>query len=136
MWATWEQYQTARPATAAGMSEATFTELAALAARKIRYRTHQRAQLATTEEEKGILAECQMDLVTELHREATEDDHRGGAGITSASNDGYSESFAAAADVDAERARRTEEIIRQNLSAPETQWMIYAGGVFSPPGRC
>lgn len=117
------------------MTQATFEELAADAARRIRYRTYQRAQLAKTEDELAVLADCQADLVTELYREAEEDTHRGGAGISSASNDGYSESFAAAADVAADRARRIEEFMRQNLSAPETQWMLYAGGVYSPPGR-
>lgn len=136
MWVTWEQYQEKRPATAASMTQVVFEELASDAAVRIRYRTRQRAQLAKTEEELAVLADCQAALIAELYREAKEDTHRGGAGISSASNDGYSESFAAAADVAADRARRIEELIRQYLSAPETQWMLYAGGVYSPPGRC
>lgn len=136
MWVTWEQYQASRPAAASGMTEASFEGLASRAAREIRYRTFQRAQLATTDEERAVLAECQTDLITELQREAREDARRGGAVVSSASNDGYSESYAATADVDKDRARRIEELIVQTLSAPETQWMIYAGGVFFRPGRC
>lgn len=136
MWATWEQYQQEHPASAAGMTEASFEELASRAARIVRFKTYQRAQLAKTEEERAVLAECQMALVTELHREDREDARRGGAGVTSASNDGYSESYAAAADVASERERKINELIKQTLSAPETMWMIYAGGVFHRPGRC
>ena len=136
MWVTWEQYQAARPASAATLTAASFEELAAEAARLIKYRTRQRAQLATTEEERAVLAECQTALITELSKQAREDRRRGGALVNSASNDGYSESFASAADVANDRARRVEDLIKQTLSAPETSWMIYAGGVFSRPGRC
>lgn len=136
MWVTWEQYQESHPASAASMTEAEFNELANDAARRIRYRTHQRAQLATTEEEKAVLADCQAALITELRREAQEDIRRGSSGVASASNDGYSESYASAEDVANDRARRIEEIIKQTLSAPETMWLIYAGGVYHRPGRC
>lgn len=136
MWVTWEQYQTARPATAASMTEADFEELASRAARLIRYSTYQRATLATTEAERAVLAECQTDLITELYRHAQEDVRRGGAGVNSASNDGYSESFAAAADVASDRERKVKDLIKQTLSAPETMWMIYTGGVYHNAGRC
>lgn len=136
MWATWEQYQAAHPSAARAMTSETFTELAAAAARLVEFHTYHRAQLATSEEETSALAECQMDLVTELYQEAQEDQKRGGSDVTSASNDGYSESYASAADTHAERERRIRSLVYRDLSGPSTMWMIYAGGVFHRPGRC
>ena len=55
--------------------------------------------------------------------------------VTSSSNDGYTESYASAADLRKEAATRDRETVRQALGGPATSWMLYAGGVYHPPGR-
>ncbi len=137
MWTTWGQFQEKYPRVAAELSETDFDELATRAARVINYQTHHRAALASTDAERGQLAECQSELIVYLYGVDREDAQRGSAGdgVTSYTNDGYSESFAPAADVDETRARRKRAIVRESLSAPDTAWMIYAGGVYFHPGR-
>lgn len=55
--------------------------------------------------------------------------------VTSSSNDGYTESYASAADLRKEAATRDRETVRQALGGPATSWMLYAGGVYHPPAR-
>ena len=55
--------------------------------------------------------------------------------MTSVSNDGYAESYAAPAERRREAALRARATIRQALGGPATSWMLYAGGVYHPPAR-
>ena len=135
MWVTWEQYNQLYPREAASMSKCDFDALAARAARELNNLTSYRARLASTDAERDVLAACQAELINAIRVADKEDTRRGGVGVQSANNDGYSATFVAASDVDATRERRKRDIIRQYLSAPETAWMIYAGGVYFRPGR-
>lgn len=131
MWADWTEYQKAYPASAALIDADQYAELAHQAELLINARTHYMARSASTEAELAALGACQMALVHSLESEAREDaESESGAGLMSASNSGYSETYASAEDTRAYRLRVHQGIIRDYLSAPETAWMLYQGGVY------
>ena len=131
MWADWTEYQQAYPASAALIDADQYAELARQAEMLINARTHYMARSASTEAELAALGACQMALVQSLEGEAQEDAERGGgAGLMSATNGGYSEAYASAEDTRAYRFRVHQGIIQDYLSAPETAWMLYQGGVY------
>ena len=72
-----------------------------------------------------------MALVQMLASEAQEDAARDGSGnLVSANNSGYSETYASAEDTRVHRQRVHRSCIQGYLSAPETAWMLYQGGIY------
>lgn len=131
MWAEWEDYQRAYPTSAALINAGQYIELAQQAELLINARTHYMSRSASSEAELAVLGACQMALVQMLESEAQEDTARGGSGsLLSANNSGYSETYASAEDIRVYRQRIHQTTIQQYLSAPETAWMLYQGGVY------
>lgn len=131
MWADCAAYRQAYPTSASTLSSEQYAELARQAETLINVRTHYMARSASTEAELTILGACQMALVQSLESEEQEDiASEGRTGLLSANNSGYSETYASAEDMRAYRLRVHQGIIQDYLSAPETAWMLYQGGVF------
>lgn len=131
MWAEWEDYQRAYPTSAASINVGQYVELAQQAELLINARTHYMSRSASSEAELAVLGACQMALVQMLESEAQEDAARGGSGsLLSANNSGYSETYASAEDTRVHRQRAHLSRIQSYLSAPETAWMLYQGGVY------
>ena len=107
-YATWEYYSGSHTAV---QTEQEFTRLSRVAARKIDIFTGQRAAGAAGYKADAV-REC--ELVDYLHAaEATAQ----GQGITSVSNDGYSESYQAS----------TPELLEANLRAAAFAWLSGTG---------
>lgn len=131
MWADWTTYQQAYPASAALIDASQYIELAHQAEVLINARTHYMARGASSKAEIAALGACQMALVQALEgEEQDESSHSSGAGLVSANNSGYSETYASAEDMRIHRLRSHQSIIQSYLSAPETAWMLYQGGVY------
>lgn len=127
-WVTWSEFQTAHPN--AVQTETEFNQLAAQAAMTIEDGTHWRAAIADEPADITALAKCQSQLIVGYAQVAAVDARTGDGRVTSAGNDGYTESYASAADIRAERDRSQQEILRRTLGGPETGWMLYQGGVY------
>ena len=57
------------------------------------------------------------------------------SGVTGVNNHGYTESYANASQTRAAVEQQQKRIIHSALAGPGTRWMLYAGGVYHPPGR-
>lgn len=131
-WLTFTEYQTYGYEA---ISETEFPQLAAKATLQIMEATHWRAAAAKDEASTKALKDCEALLLSNAAaREQAAAVSSGGA-VTSSNNDGYSESYASAADLRKEATFRDRETIRQALGAPATSWMLYAGGTYHPPAR-
>lgn len=109
-YATWEYYRGSHTAV---QTEQEFARLSSIAARKIDIFTGQRAAAATGYKADAV-QECECQLIDYLHAaEATAQ----GQGITSVSNDGYSESYQAS----------TPELLEGNLRAVAFAWLSGTG---------
>lgn len=129
-WITYDDYTTLYPDDAIG---AAFTGKAADARYLILQATGWRAQNASSEAELEALAVCQGALI---HEAVTQQASGITAGnVTSASNDGYSESYVSGTDLRRIIAQRNNDILRRYLSGPDTAWMLYAGGVYHHRAR-
>ena len=131
-WLNHEQYQAYGYETI----EATdFPRLSARATLTILELTHWRAATAADAASLKALQDCEALLLSEAAaRQLTAEASSEGT-VTSSSNDGYTESYASAADLRKEAATRDRETVRQALGGPATSWMLYAGGVYHPPAR-
>ena len=114
------------------VAEAEFPQLAATAALQILEATHWHAAAARDEASVKALADCQALLISDA---ALWGSAKASGAVTSVSNDGYAESYAAPAERRREAALRARATIRQALGGPATSWMLYAGGVYHPPAR-
>jgi len=132
---TWLTYATFNADHAGAATEAEFTDLSARAARVIEDVTDWKASLATDDSAIAALAACQEQLVLSLIGQDKAEAAAGSGAVTSASNDGYSESYTSAAAMRAENDTRNTRLVRQMLGAPDIRWMLYAGGVYHPAGR-
>lgn len=129
-WAGYTDYLTAHPGTT--LTEVEFTRFAERAAAEILRATEWRAQQAAGDDAVSILRSCQLALIDEVLLPGAE----AGAGtVTSANNDGYSESYLSGASLDSLQHNRTRRLIARYLLNPVTGWMIYAGGVYHAPAR-
>lgn len=131
-WLTHAEYQ------AYGYEEvdvAAFPLLAAKATLQIIEATHWRAAVARDETSRKALQDCEALLISDAAARQASAAASGNGTVTSANNDGYSESYASAADMRKEAAVRDRETIRQALGGPSTSWMLYAGGVYHPRAR-
>ena len=117
------------------VTEDAFPQLAARATLLIMEATHWRAAAARDAVCYKALQDCEALLISDAAARQAAAEASGNGMVTSASNDGYSESYAAAADLRKEAALRDRETIRQSLSGPSTSWMLYAGGAYHPPAR-
>ena len=117
------------------VDDAAFPQFAARATLLIMETTHWRAAAARDDKCRKALQECEALLISDAVARQTAAEASGNGTVTSASNDGYSESYASAADMRKEAAIRNQETIRQALGGPSTSWMLYAGGAYHPPAR-
>lgn len=117
------------------VTEDAFPQLAARATLLIMETTHWRAAAARDDKCRKALQDCEALLISDAVARQTAAEASGNGTVTSASNDGYSESYASAADMRKEAAVRDRETIRQALGCPATSWMLYAGGAYHPPAR-
>lgn len=117
------------------ISEEEFPQLVAKATLQIMEATHWRAAAAKDEACIKALRDCEALLLSDAAARAQTTAASGGGAVTSSNNDGYSESYASAADLRKEATLRDRETIRQALGAPATSWMLYAGGTYHPPAR-
>lgn len=130
-WASYTDYVTAYPDSK--LSDSSYASLAERARSEILHATAWRAEAAESGTELAILRDCQMALINEVLSPAA---NVGTSGmVTSASNDGYSESYLSGAEQDKLLHQRQRSLISRYLSAPATGWMLYAGGVYHPPAR-
>ena len=128
-WLTYAEYVVYGYETVA---EAEFPLLAAKAELQILAATQWRAAVAKDAACRKALADCEALLISDAALwENTQTD----GAVTSVSNDGYAESYAAPADRRRERQARALATIRQALGGSATSWMLYAGGVYHPPAR-
>lgn len=128
-WLNYAQYQAYGYEAVA---ESNFPQLAARAALLILEGTHWRAATAQNETCIKALQDCEALLISDAQvRLQTSGDGM----VTSVNNDGYTESYASAADLRKEAALRNRETILRSLGGPATSWMLYAGGVYHPPAR-
>ena len=131
-WLTHAEYQ------AYGYEEvdaAAFPRLAEKATLQIMEATHWRAAVARDEISRKALQDSEALLISDAAARQASAAASGNGTVTSANNDGYSESYASAADMRKEAAIRNQETIRQALGGPSTSWMLYAGGAYHPPAR-
>ena len=119
----------------ADIAEAEFPRFAAQATMQIMEATHWRASIAADPVSLKHLQDCEALLICEAAKQAMVEESSGGGAVTSSSNDGYSESYASAADTRKEYRARYMQLIRQALGAPGADWMLLAGAVYHPPAR-
>lgn len=131
-WLTYTQYQ---EYGYEAIAETAFAQMSARATLLVMETTHWRAAAAQDEKCVKALQDCEALLLSDAAARQQAEQTSGSGTITSASNDGYSESYASAADLRKEAARRDQETIRRALGGPATSWMLYAGGVYHPPAR-
>lgn len=119
----------------ADIAEAEFPRFAAQATLQIMEATHWRASIAADPVSLKHLQDCEALLICEAAKQAQVEESSGSGAVTSSSNDGYSESYAAASDTRKEYVTRCAQIIRQTLGAPGANWMLLAGAVYHPRAR-
>lgn len=119
----------------ADIAEAEFPRFAAQATLQIMEATHWRASIAVDPVSLRHLQDCEALLICEAAKQALAEESSGSGAVTSSSNDGYSESYAAASDTRREYVTRCAQIIRQTLGAPGANWMLLAGAVYHPRAR-
>jgi hypothetical protein len=119
----------------ADIAEAEFPRFAAQATLQIMEATHWRASIAADPVSLKHLQDCEALLICEAAKQALVEESSGSGAVTSSSNDGYSESYAAASDTRKEYVTRCAQIIRQTLGAPGANWMLLAGAVYHPRAR-
>lgn len=117
------------------VDEAAFPRMAARATLLIMEFTHWRAAIAKDAKSLQALQDCEALLISDAMTRSLASESSGSGAITSSSNDGYSESYASAADQRKEAELRDRKTIMQALGGPATAWMVYAGGVYHPPAR-
>lgn len=117
------------------VNEADFPLIAAKVTLLIMEATHWRAATAKDAVSIKALQDCEALLISNAETRSQAAEASGDGTVTSANNDGYSESYASAADIRKEASIRDRETIRQALGSPSTSWMLYAGGVYHPPAR-
>lgn len=117
------------------VEEAAFPRVSARATLLIMEVTHWRAAAAKDAACIKALQDCEALLISDAVTRSQAIEASGNGMVTSASNDGYSESYASAADIRKEASARDRETIHQALGSPATAWMLYAGGVYHPPAR-
>lgn len=117
------------------VDEAEFPRIAAKATLLIMEVTHWRAAAAKDAASIKTLQDCEALLISDAETRSQAAEASGDGTVTSANNDGYSESYASAADIRKEASIRDRETIHQVLGAPATSWMLYAGGVYHPHAR-
>lgn len=134
-WLGWTAFQAVYPATT--LTESTYPAFALQAELVINQRTYGRAELvdSTDTDTQQILAQLEGLLINRFVARAAEDSQSGAGTIQSASNDGYSETYAARQDVRTARQYEDAELVRQMLGFPDTRWLLYAGGVYHRFGR-
>ena len=131
-WLTFAEYQAYGYEA---LTEEEFPQFAAKATLQIMEATHWRAAAAKDEASIQALKACEALLLSDAAARARTEAESGNGMVTSSNNDGYSESYASAADIRKEAQLRDRETIRQVLGAPHTSWMLYAGGTYHPPAR-
>lgn len=131
-WLTYADFNAAYPDK---VTKSAYPALAGRAALEIEECTHWRASIADDTADLAALAQCQGLMVLELQQQDTAADKIGAGVVTSASNDGYSESYTSASAIRAENCVRIREIARKALGGPSSSWMLYEGGSFHPAGR-
>ena len=119
----------------ADIAESDFPRAAAQATLQIMEPTHWRAAIAADTVSIKYLLDCEALLISEATKQAQVEESSGSGAVTSSSNDGYSESYAAASDTRKEYVTRCAQIIRQTLGAPGANWMLLAGAVYHPRAR-
>lgn len=134
-WLSFESFQARHPDS--GLSCAEFAALAGKAELAINEATFWRAATASDPVSLAALGECVAQLI-ELAMTTSADSAIGASlsGVTSVNNHGYTESYANASQTLAAVEQQQKRIIRSALAGPGTRWMLYAGGVYHPPGRC
>lgn len=119
----------------ADIAESDFPRAAAQATLQIMEATHWRASIAADPVSLKHLQDCEALLICEAAKQALVEESSGSGAVTSSSNDGYSESYASAADTRKEYRARYAQLIRQTLGAPGAAWMLLAGAVYHPLAR-
>ena len=117
------------------IAEDEYPRLAAKATLQIMEATHWRAAAAKDTVCLQALKDCEALLLSDAAARVQMAAESGNGTVTSSNNDGYSESYASAADMRKEATLRDRETVRQALGAPATSWMLYAGGTYHPPAR-
>ena len=117
------------------IAESAFPQMSARVTLLIMAATHWRAAAARDETCIKALQDCEALLLSDAAARQQAAENFGNGTVTSASNDGYSESYASAADLRKEAELRDIATIRRALGGPATSWMLYAGGVYHPPAR-
>ena len=133
-WLNYEDFKARYPSTT--LTEADFPALAGEAEMAINDQTFWRAQVATDEDSLAALATCEAQLIQLAldHRRGQRDPIEPDR-VTSVSNHGYTEAYAAADQTLSTIERKRKQIIETILSGPSTRWMLYKGGVYHPRGR-
>ena len=129
-WLSFESFQARHPDS--GLSCAEFAALAGKAELAINEATFWRAATAADPVSLAALGECVAQLIELAMTTAI------GAslsGVTSVNDPGSTESYANASQTLAAVEQQQKRIIRSALAGPGTRWMLYAGGVYHPPGR-
>ena len=133
-WLNYEDFKARYPSTT--LTEADFPALAGEAEMAINDQTFWRAQVATDEDSLAALATCEAQLIQlALTTDADSAVQSSLTGVTSVSNHGYTEAYAAADQTLSTIERERRQIINTVLSGPSTRWMLYKGGVYHPRGR-
>lgn len=131
-WLSYEEYTAYgyRPVEAGD-----FPQAAAQAALLILERTHWRAAIAKDAKSLQALQDCEALLISDAAARAQAAEGSANGTVTSSSNDGYSESYASAADLRREATLQDAQTIARVLGGPATGWMLYEGGIYHPPAR-